>query len=89
MSSRISKSKHIKSKEASKLSEYIAEFGNCVMPCSRCFRLKLSCVAKSDQSSRCGNCVEAKVICDGSGVASYREFLSISVPTCLFGANFL
>ncbi|RKK11987.1 hypothetical protein BFJ65_g13865 [Fusarium oxysporum f. sp. cepae] len=41
------------------------------MPCSRCFRQKLTCVTKGDQSSCCGNCVDAKEICDGAGVASY------------------
>ncbi|KNA98077.1 hypothetical protein FOXG_18334 [Fusarium oxysporum f. sp. lycopersici 4287] len=43
------------------------------MPCSRCFRKGLSCQVKGDQSHRCQNCTEAKVVCDGSGVASYLE----------------
>ncbi|KAJ3530146.1 hypothetical protein NM208_g9455 [Fusarium decemcellulare] len=74
MSGRVAKSKpHPKTAEASKLSEYIAKFGDEVMPCSRCFRHGLSCQIKSEQSHRCQNCTEAKVVCDGSGVASYLE----------------
>jgi hypothetical protein len=43
------------------------------MPCTRCYRLKLSCVI-SEASSRCGNCVKAKKTCDGVLVASSREY---------------
>ncbi|KAF4467457.1 hypothetical protein FALBO_5670 [Fusarium albosuccineum] len=74
MSGRVAKSKpHPKTVEASKLAEYIVKFGDDVMPCSRCLRLGLSCQIKGEQSHRCQNCTEAKVVCDGSGVASYQK----------------
>jgi hypothetical protein len=79
MAGRVTKSQHPKTKEGSKLSEYIALYRDRTMPCSRCFRQKLPCVTKGDQSSCCGNCVDAKVICDGAGVASYRASFGSSL----------
>ncbi|WXC50990.1 hypothetical protein QX201_010695 [Fusarium graminearum] len=41
------------------------------MPYSRYFRRNLICKAKDENSSCYGNCVEAKVVYDGSGVATF------------------
>ncbi|KAL6352288.1 hypothetical protein LRP88_00600 [Fusarium phalaenopsidis] len=57
--------------EAQGLSAYIEAFGSEIMPCTRCFRQGLSCKVVSDRSNRCSNCVDAKVVCDGAGVASF------------------
>jgi hypothetical protein len=42
------------------------------MPCTRCYRSKLTCVM-SDASGRCANCVRLKKSCDGIVVAESRE----------------
>lgn len=75
MSGRISKSPHSKTSESSALALYVREFGDDVMPCSRCCRLRIPCKVKGDQSNRCSNCIDAKIVCDGAGVASFRSFL--------------
>ena len=85
MSGRVSKAKHPKTTEAGSLAEYIQKNGDLIMPCSRCFRLKLPCQAKEEKSNRCGNCVDAKVVCDGAGVATFREFF---VFVCCSDADF-
>ncbi|KAJ4029594.1 hypothetical protein NW761_013744 [Fusarium oxysporum] len=80
MLGRVSKSKpHPKTLEAIKLSEYIVKFGDEIMLCSRYFRKGLSYQVKGDQSHRCQNCTEAKVVCDGSGVASYQKNIKARV----------
>ncbi|SCO87755.1 uncharacterized protein FRV6_11882 [Fusarium oxysporum] len=71
MSGRISKKKHVKTSEAGTLAQYIHEFGDFIMPCSRCFRRGLMCKAKDEKSNRCGNYIDAKVVCDSSGVATF------------------
>lgn len=62
-----------KRREAFSLAKRVLVAGTTAdMPCTRCYRLKLSCVISGD-SSRCGNCVKAKKSCDGILVASSRE----------------
>ncbi|KAG8352318.1 hypothetical protein FVEN_g13192 [Fusarium venenatum] len=43
------------------------------MPYSRCFRCNLIYKAKDEKSNRYSNCIEAKVVCDSSGVATFHR----------------
>ena len=61
----MSSSAERKTQERLKLARKIETFGYEMVPCSRCVKQNRKCVYDHTESSRCAECIRAKLSCDG------------------------